>query len=149
MSSCSRTWTSIEENWIRKSRSPPKMRLPRLRGSSIWLKWSFTSASKTSRYWEKTTIVFGEKQSFYPASLFIFSALCLLASRGRKPVLKDPEWAAAEKPRGVGKGDGENDRRVQQNEDCRTADRLVYGPAEEGEGSCKVTSKNKEPFFFL
>lgn len=99
----------------------------------------------------ETTVVFGEKQFFYPASLFIFSALCLLASRGRKPVLKDPEWAAAEEPRGVGKGDGENDRRLQQNEDRRTADRLVYGSAEEGEGSCKVTSKNilQRAFIYL
>lgn len=91
----------------------------------------------------ETTVVFGEKAILLcRIPLCFFSALCPLASRGRKPVPKDPEWAAAEKPRGVGEGDGENDRRVQQNEDCRTADRLVYGPAEEGEGSCKVTSKN-------
>lgn len=88
--------------------------------------------------------------SFILHPLFIFSALRLLASRGRKPVLKDPEWAPAEKPRGVGEGDGENDGRVQQNEDRRTADGLVYGPAEEGERSCKVTSKNilQRAFFF-
>ena len=44
-------------------------------------------------------------------------------------------------PGGVGEGDGEDDGRVQQDEDCRAAERLHRGPAQDGEGSCKPGGK--------
>lgn len=73
--------------------------------------------------------------------LLFIHLLCPLASWGWKRTPEDTERADAEKSGGVGEGDGEDDRWVQQDEDCCTANWLRYGPAQEREGSCKATSK--------
>lgn len=91
-------------------------------------------------------LIFCQKNAVFTYNLcYLVLFLSLLANWGGKLAPEDAEWADAEKSGGVGEGDGEDDRRVQQNEDCCTADRLHYGPAQEGEGSRKVTSKDSPP----
>lgn len=150
MSSSRKMWIFIAESWIRKSRSHPRRKMLRFRGSSVLPTVSCTSAWTTFRYLQGSPLVHLDYRLFLALLLLIlllvincicllFFLSCSLASRRWKLGAENPKWTAAEKSGGVGDWDGEDDGQLQQNEVGRAGNWHQNGPAQEREGSRQFT----------